>query len=152
MGTDFGPPPQKGAKIGGPRYRTTHPNKTNAAFKIQARNRFKANVFTLRFKTLRYNNHACLPHDCYCPDHKKADRPVLLPTARLSPSYPYVITPRIRTRTHISLLLTFLHRIPFFNILFRSLILYPLLRYLERRVLNRHGRITRHGGSNRQES
>jgi len=31
MGTDFGPPRQKGAKMGGPRYRTTHPNKTNAA-------------------------------------------------------------------------------------------------------------------------
>ena len=101
------------------------------AFKIQARNRFRANVFTLRFETLRCSNHACLPHDCYSP--KKADQPVLLPTARLLPSCPHIITPR--TRTRISLLLTFLYRIPFFNIPFRSLILYPLLRCPERRAL-----------------
>ena len=43
--------------------KTPHPNKTNAAFKMQVRNEFKANVFSLRFETLRYSNHAYLPYD-----------------------------------------------------------------------------------------
>jgi len=37
MGTDFRLPPQKGAKIGGPRYRTTHPNKIKQTQPLKCR-------------------------------------------------------------------------------------------------------------------
>ena len=49
--------------MGGPRYRTPYPNKINVAFKIQVRNKFKANVFILRFKTLRYSNYTYLLYE-----------------------------------------------------------------------------------------
>jgi len=53
-----------------------------------------------------------LPHDCYSPDHKEADRPVLLPTAQLLPSYPCIITPRTALVAS-PFFFTFLYYIPF---------------------------------------
>jgi len=149
MGTDFGPPPQKGAKMGGSRYGTPHPNKTNAAFKMQWQEMgsgltFSFSVLKLlvimpayRTTTPSYKKSArpaLLSHTTVIPDHKEADQPVLLPTVRLSPSYPHVITPHTTLVTS-PFFLTFLHRIPFFNLPFSNLILYSLSRYRERRAL-----------------